>query len=131
MNFFQTPCVKIILKDPNISIKVELASLGLENDGADESDPAAPGDGAAGAQPPSAPQPEYFIHKSLLSSLSLELYKHINNVMKEGNENVLELSEVDSPTMEAFLGWAYFKDYELYVHRYPPSDSPSLPWLPR
>lgn len=55
---------------------------------------------------------EYFIHKALLSSLSTELDKHVNNDMKEGRENVIELSEVDRPTLEAFLEWAYFKDYQ-------------------
>ncbi|RPB23930.1 hypothetical protein L211DRAFT_825127 [Terfezia boudieri ATCC MYA-4762] len=56
--------------------------------------------------------PEYFIHKTLLSSLSPELDKHINNDMKEGRENLIELSEVDEPTIEAFLEWAYFQDYQ-------------------
>ena len=57
-------------------------------------------------------RPEYFIHKTLLSSLSTELHKHVNNDMKEGRENVIELSEVDEPTLEGFLQWAYFKDYQ-------------------
>lgn len=57
-------------------------------------------------------RPEYFIHKTLLSSLSTELHKHVNNDMKEGRENVIELSEVDEPTIEGFLEWAYFKDYQ-------------------
>ncbi|KAF8464274.1 hypothetical protein BDZ91DRAFT_640381, partial [Kalaharituber pfeilii] len=54
------------------------------------------------------------IHKSLLASLSPELQKHTNNEMREGREGVMELSEVDEPTMEAFLEWAYFKDYTVY-----------------
>ena len=58
---------------------------------------------------------EFFIHKSLLSSLSPELDKHTNNDMKEGREGVLVLSEVDIPTMEAFTEWAYFKDYAMSV----------------
>jgi len=57
-------------------------------------------------------RPEYFIHKDLLSSLSPELHKHINNDMKEGRENLIELSEVDEPTLKAFLEWAYFQDYQ-------------------
>ncbi|KAF8465072.1 hypothetical protein BDZ91DRAFT_640047, partial [Kalaharituber pfeilii] len=51
------------------------------------------------------------VHKSLLASLSPELQKHTNNEMREGTEGVMELSEVDESTMEAFLEWAYFKDY--------------------
>ncbi|KAF8458290.1 hypothetical protein BGX38DRAFT_1265034 [Terfezia claveryi] len=57
-------------------------------------------------------RPEYFIHKTLLSSLSTELHKHVNNDMKEGNEKLIELGEVDEPTVEAFLEWAYFQDYQ-------------------
>jgi len=57
-------------------------------------------------------RPEFFIHKTLLSSLSTELDKHVNNDMKEGRENLIELSEVDEPTLEAFLEWAYFQDYQ-------------------
>ena len=60
----------------------------------------------------SAGCPEYFIHKTLLSSLSAELDKHVNNDMKEGRENLIELGEVDKPTLEAFLEWAYFQDYQ-------------------
>lgn len=60
---------------------------------------------------PKLATPEYFIHKSLLSSLSMELYKHANNDMKEGRQNVIELREVDESTLEAFLEWAYYKDY--------------------
>jgi len=41
----------------------------------------------------------------------MELYKHANNDMKEGRENVIELSEIDVSTLEAFLEWAYYKDY--------------------
>ena len=57
-------------------------------------------------------RPEYFVHKTLLSSLSTELDKHVNNDMKEGRENLIELSEVDEPTLEAFLEWAYYQDYQ-------------------
>ncbi|RPB23927.1 hypothetical protein L211DRAFT_785969, partial [Terfezia boudieri ATCC MYA-4762] len=57
-------------------------------------------------------RPEYFIHKTLLSSLSTELHKHVNNDMKEGKEKLIELGEVDEPTVEAFLEWAYFQDYQ-------------------
>ncbi|KAF8460017.1 hypothetical protein BDZ91DRAFT_635347, partial [Kalaharituber pfeilii] len=51
------------------------------------------------------------VHKSLLGSLSPELQKHTNNEMKEGRGGVMELGEVDEATMEAFLEWAYLKDY--------------------
>ena len=57
--------------------------------------------------------PEFFIHKALLSTLSPELFKHANNAMKEGREGVLQLGEVDEPTMEAFMEWAYYKNYSV------------------
>lgn len=98
MSIFQSDCIKIVLSDQIPKVK----SVSRDE-----------GDDDAAAQPHTAP--EYFIHRSLLSSLSLELYKHINNDMKEGRENVLELSEVDAGTLDNFLGWAYFKDYKLYV----------------
>ncbi|RPB23928.1 hypothetical protein L211DRAFT_230014 [Terfezia boudieri ATCC MYA-4762] len=31
--------------------------------------------------------PEYFIHKTLLSSLSTEFHKHVNNDMKQGGRS--------------------------------------------
>ena len=63
----------------------------------------------------SASLPEYFMHKALLSSLSTELYNHANNNMREGRENVIELSDIDGPTLELFLEWAYFEDYCRWV----------------
>ncbi|KAF8452954.1 hypothetical protein BDZ91DRAFT_853279 [Kalaharituber pfeilii] len=54
---------------------------------------------------------EFYVHRDLLASLSPELDKHVNNNMKEGLEGVMELSDVDDPTMKAFLVWAYTKDY--------------------
>lgn len=65
MSFFQSGLIKIVFKD--LIPKDKSVSR-------DE------GDDDAAAQPHTAP--EYFIHRSLLSSLSLELYKHINNDMK-------------------------------------------------
>ncbi|KAF8418882.1 hypothetical protein EV426DRAFT_553939, partial [Tirmania nivea] len=67
--------------------------------------------------------PEYFIHKTLLASLSVELHKHVNNDMKEGRGNVIDLGEVDQPTLEAFLEWAYFQDYKFPL----PKSSAALP----
>ncbi|KAF8459926.1 hypothetical protein BDZ91DRAFT_740598 [Kalaharituber pfeilii] len=49
----------------------------------------------------------FYVHRSLLASLSAELDKHVNNDMKEGIQGVMELSEVDEATMTAFLQWAY------------------------
>ncbi|KAF8418880.1 hypothetical protein EV426DRAFT_539193, partial [Tirmania nivea] len=68
------------------------------------------------------------IHKTLLSSLSAELHKHVNNDMKEGKENLIELSEVDEPTLEAFLEWAYFQDYIQWVASPLPKTSAALPY---
>ncbi|KAF8453579.1 hypothetical protein BDZ91DRAFT_807898 [Kalaharituber pfeilii] len=70
---------KIVLKNPN---------------GAD--------DGAAVANLPQE-KPEFYVHRKLLASLSPELDRHANNHMKEGLEDVMELSEVDEPTIKAFL----------------------------
>ncbi|RPB23932.1 hypothetical protein L211DRAFT_825130 [Terfezia boudieri ATCC MYA-4762] len=70
--------------------------------------------------------PEYYIHKTLLSSLSTELHKHVNNDMKEGKENLIELGEVDEPTVEAFLEWAYFKDYQPAILA--PKSAAALPY---
>ncbi|KAF8463882.1 hypothetical protein BDZ91DRAFT_698173 [Kalaharituber pfeilii] len=72
--------------------------------------------------------PEFFIHKSLLASLSPELQKHTNNEMREGREGVMELSEVDEPTMEAFLEWAYFEDYTIYWTSPLPKMTSSVIW---
>ncbi|KAF8458289.1 hypothetical protein BGX38DRAFT_1125691 [Terfezia claveryi] len=71
-------------------------------------------------------KPEYFIHKTLLSSLSTELHKHVNNDMKEGRENLIELSEVDEPTVEALLEWAYFQDYQPAILA--PKSTAALPY---
>ncbi|KAF8459934.1 hypothetical protein BDZ91DRAFT_740625 [Kalaharituber pfeilii] len=53
----------------------------------------------------------FYVHRSLLASLSAELDKHVNNDMKEGTQGVMELSEVDELTMRALLQWAYKDDY--------------------
>ncbi|KAF8455437.1 hypothetical protein BDZ91DRAFT_637880, partial [Kalaharituber pfeilii] len=54
---------------------------------------------------------KFYVHRSLLASLSPELDKHVNNDMKEGLEGVMELSDVEEATMKALLEWAYTKDY--------------------
>ena len=59
---------------------------------------------------------EFFFHKSLLSSISDVLDKHINNEMKEGRDGVLILSDVEVGTMRVFAEWAYTKDYGSSVH---------------
>ncbi|KAF8459931.1 hypothetical protein BDZ91DRAFT_685127 [Kalaharituber pfeilii] len=56
-------------------------------------------------------QAVFYVHKSLLASLSAELDKHVNNEMREGTQGVMELSEVDEATMTAFLQWAYKDEY--------------------
>jgi len=53
----------------------------------------------------------FYVHKELLSSLSPEFSKHINNEMKEGKEGVIALSDIDPATMKAFLSWAYSGHY--------------------
>ena len=89
--FLRSDVFKIVLKDAALESLTEGTSTTIKHD---------------------SKRPEYFIHKALLSSLSTELDKHVNNDMKEGRENVIELSEVDEPTLKAFLEWAYFKDYQ-------------------
>ena len=61
---------------------------------------------------PGTGAPEYFIYKALLLSVAPELYKYTDNLMRgAGRESVIELSEVDEPTIEAFLEWAYYQNY--------------------
>lgn len=47
------------------------------------------------------------IHKHLLESASPELYKHLNNEMREGIENRLVLKEVRVSTFARFVAWLY------------------------
>ncbi|KAF8459940.1 hypothetical protein BDZ91DRAFT_636201, partial [Kalaharituber pfeilii] len=63
------------------------------------------------------------VHRSLLASLSAELDKHVNNDMKEGTQGVMELSEVDEGTMNAFLQWAYKGDYNMLCNVESESDT--------
>ncbi|KAF8452951.1 hypothetical protein BDZ91DRAFT_668854 [Kalaharituber pfeilii] len=58
-------------------------------------------------------RPEFYIHKALIQSLSPELSKHVNNDMREGHEGIMELSDVDDETMQAFMEWAYTKEYSV------------------
>ncbi|KAF8460190.1 hypothetical protein BDZ91DRAFT_685039 [Kalaharituber pfeilii] len=67
------------------------------------------------------PLAEFFIHKSLLASLSPELHKHVNNEMREGQEGILELSDVEEETLKAFLLWAYKTEYRTHNPKSPSS----------
>ncbi|KAF8458769.1 hypothetical protein BDZ91DRAFT_800041 [Kalaharituber pfeilii] len=55
----------------------------------------------------------FYIHKDLLSSLSPELCKHIDNDVKGGLQEEIKLAEVERQTMQQFLQWAYRGDYTL------------------
>ena len=54
-----------------------------------------------------------YIHKAVLTGLSPELEKHVNNEMKEGRSNTMVIKEVDCPTMEMFMEFAYMQYYSL------------------
>ncbi|KAF8460192.1 hypothetical protein BDZ91DRAFT_785495 [Kalaharituber pfeilii] len=64
-----------------------------------------------GSETGPTPRTEYFIHKALLASFSNVLHKHVNNDMREGQEGIMELNEVDEETLKGFLLWAYTKEY--------------------
>ena len=51
------------------------------------------------------------IHKKLLSSISPELDKHVNNDMKEGIEGILCLPDEGEEVLTLFTEWAYTGDY--------------------
>ncbi|KAF8458770.1 hypothetical protein BDZ91DRAFT_852060 [Kalaharituber pfeilii] len=55
----------------------------------------------------------FYIHKDLLTSISPELRKHIDNEMKEGLRGEITLAEVERQTMQHFLLWAYRGDYTI------------------
>ncbi|KAF8458767.1 hypothetical protein BDZ91DRAFT_785756 [Kalaharituber pfeilii] len=55
----------------------------------------------------------FYIHKELLTSVSPELRKHIDNDMKEGLRGEITLAEVERQTMQYFLMWAYRGDYTI------------------
>ncbi|KAF8459929.1 hypothetical protein BDZ91DRAFT_740614 [Kalaharituber pfeilii] len=92
---------KIVLKDVIAKSKLE-AKMSVTN-----TNPAKATDTEGGIPE----QAVFYVHRSLLASLSAELDKHVNNDMKEGTQGVMELSEVDGATMTAFLQWAYKDDY--------------------
>lgn len=64
-----------------------------------------------GNGPYAPPGSVFYIHKALLASLSPELRKHTDNQMKEGLRGEMVLGEVDRPTMQRFLQWAYRGEY--------------------
>ncbi|CUS12648.1 unnamed protein product [Tuber aestivum] len=51
------------------------------------------------------------IHKKLLTSISPELDKHVNNDMKEGIEGVIHLPDEGEEAIALFTKWAYTGDY--------------------
>jgi len=51
------------------------------------------------------------MHKKLLTSISPELNKHINNNMREGIEGKMHLPEEREETLTLFIEWAYTRDY--------------------
>ena len=51
------------------------------------------------------------IHKKLLSSISPELDKHVNNNMKEGIEGILYLPDEGEEVLTLFTEWAYTGEY--------------------
>ncbi|KAF8464861.1 hypothetical protein BDZ91DRAFT_783466 [Kalaharituber pfeilii] len=53
----------------------------------------------------------FYVHRSLLASMSPELDKHVHNEMKEGKTGIIVFKEVDSITMERVLEWGYTKKY--------------------
>ena len=53
----------------------------------------------------------FYVHKELLTSLSVEFRNHVENNMREGRLGIMEVSGVDEPTMKSFLEWAYRGDY--------------------
>ena len=57
--------------------------------------------------------PEYSLHQEVLTSLSKELERHINNQMREGHKKQMVLHEVDSATFERFVEWAYTGKYKV------------------
>jgi len=52
------------------------------------------------------------IHKKLLSSISPELNKHVNNYMREGIEGKIHLPEEGAEALTFFAEWAYTGDYD-------------------
>jgi len=51
------------------------------------------------------------IHKKLLTSISPELNKHVNNDMREGIEGKIHLPEEGEEALTLFAEWAYTRDY--------------------
>ncbi|KAF8459924.1 hypothetical protein BDZ91DRAFT_740596 [Kalaharituber pfeilii] len=97
LKFLHTDCFKIVLKDVIAESNLEATTSSTSAKQAEPTD-------SNGGIPDEA---VFYVHRSVLASLSAELDKHVNNDMKEGTQGVMELSDVDRVTMTAFLGWAY------------------------
>ncbi|KAF8465512.1 hypothetical protein BDZ91DRAFT_727577 [Kalaharituber pfeilii] len=55
----------------------------------------------------------FYIHKALLSSISPELMKHVENDMREGRKGEMIVQDVSYLTMKNFIDWAYAKTYNV------------------
>ncbi|KAG0637651.1 hypothetical protein HOY80DRAFT_248974 [Tuber brumale] len=51
------------------------------------------------------------IHKKLLTSISPELNKHVNNGMREGAEGIIHLPDEGEEILTLFTEWAYTGEY--------------------
>ncbi|KAF8459930.1 hypothetical protein BDZ91DRAFT_834898 [Kalaharituber pfeilii] len=103
VKFLHTDFFKIVLKDVVARSKLEAKTSPPDPNQTKPTD-------TEGGIPDEA---VFYAHRSLLTSLSAELDKHVNNDMREGIQGVMELSEVDEATMTAFLQWAYKDDYTI------------------
>ncbi|RPB29726.1 hypothetical protein L211DRAFT_832432 [Terfezia boudieri ATCC MYA-4762] len=101
-DLFDSKLFKIILTDPNESLPIII-----------ESDPELEEPITTGTAHDSGTV--FRIHKRLLMSLSPELAKHSNNLMKRGLSGEVALDGVDTSTMQWFLQWAYRGKCKLYV----------------
>ncbi|KAF8445448.1 hypothetical protein BDZ91DRAFT_814660 [Kalaharituber pfeilii] len=93
LEYLFSPFFTIILKNPK--------DTDVANDAANETNSGLP------------QERKFYVHRSMLASLSPELDKHVNNDMKEGLEGIMELNDVEEATMKALLEWAYTKNYTI------------------
>ncbi|KAF8460160.1 hypothetical protein BDZ91DRAFT_799055 [Kalaharituber pfeilii] len=61
---------------------------------------------------PVASKYPFYVHRSMLASMSPEMAKHVNNAMKEGQEKAILFHDVDYVTMQRVIQWGYAKTYE-------------------
>ncbi|KAF8460159.1 hypothetical protein BDZ91DRAFT_430219 [Kalaharituber pfeilii] len=66
------------------------------------------------------PNRPFYVHRSMLASMSPEMAKHVDNAMKEGHEKAMTLHDVDYATMQRVVQWGYAKRYETEMEG-PPS----------